>query len=250
MPKKIKALAKKGLLIAINFLLILIFFWISAWGILLGYLGLITILSGIFFWIRKRALFMLFSWVLLFFITLLLFSNSLTTYKKKSAVYLEKINSGKRLNTTEKASIYGLNILMCIAAYPLYPEVSKESLYLMFKSDNNIREFESDFFLNSKKIKSALVNKRTHVSWPLNNYVLGHPESRFALALNSCELKYAESLGFTELSAVVNIKYDKKTVAVLMQKPFRITVEEGLFYYLQEEKWLHPYKAVWKTRIP
>ena len=25
--------------------------------------------------------------------------------------------------------------------------------------------------------------------------------------------------------------------------------EEGLFHYLQREKWLHPYTAIWKTIV-
>jgi len=245
----IKKAVKTGILLLVNFVLILIFLWITTWGILLGYLGLIIILTGVILWMRKRVRLMYFSWGLLFLTILFLFNPSLTKYYSKTNAYIEKIDNGKGLNTTEKISIYGLNIFMCLAAYPLYPEVAKESLYLMFKSEKKIREFESGFFMNSPKIKRAFQNNQTRVDWSASNYVMGHQESRYSLALNPCELTRVESARFTEFSVAVYVNYSNKTEAVLMRTPFKISVEEGLFYYLQEEKWLHPYTAVWKTRV-
>ena len=69
---------------------------------------------------------------------------------------MAKIDSGKDLSFKEKASIYGLNFFMCVIAFPIYPEVAKESFYLMFKTEDGTRVFEDDFFMESQKIRGAI----------------------------------------------------------------------------------------------
>ena len=60
----------------------------------------------------------------------------------------------RELTIKDKIGIYGLNILMGLAAYPIYPEVSKETLYLIFPAPGDkIRVFDGRGFLGSWKIK-------------------------------------------------------------------------------------------------
>ena len=59
----------------------------------------------------------------------------------------------------EKLAIYGLNIIMGVVGYPIYPEVSKETLLLMFPPPKKgIRIFYSDFAKNSRKINNLIEN--------------------------------------------------------------------------------------------
>jgi hypothetical protein len=162
---------------------------------------------------------------------------------------MNKIESGQELNFKEKASIYGLNFFMSVFAFPIYPEVAKESFYLMFKTEDGTRVFEDDFFMGSQKIRDAITQKKSKVAWSGSEYILGNKESRYALALNPCSLKVKKFEDFRGVSVEVPIRYPEKYRAVLLKVPFEIAVEEGLFHYLQEEKWLFPYTAIWKTTV-
>ena len=228
----------------------LVFFgWLTTWGTYLGYLGLVILFFGILFWRLKGIKFLYASLFSLFIFTGILFPQSLNIYTTKTAEYMAKIESGQALSFKEKASIYGLNFFMSVVAFPIYPEVAKESFYLMFKTEDGTRVFEDDFFLGSQKIRDALNNKTSRVAWSGSAYILGNSESRYALALNPCNLAIKGFEDFSEISVEVPVAYPKKYRAVLLKVPFEIAVEEGLFHYLQEEKWLHPYKAIWKTTL-
>ncbi len=228
---------------------LLVFSWLATWETYLGYLGLVILVFGIIFWRLKGVKYLNASLVSLFIFTIALFPQSLNIYTTKSADYLARIESGQKLTFKEKASIYGLNFFMSIVAYPIYPEVAKESFYLMFKTEEATRVFEDDFFLGSERIQKALKNKKSEVAWSGSEYILGAKETRYALALNPCKLRTKEFENFSEISVEVPVCYPKKYRAVLLKVPFEIAVEEGLFHYLQKEKWLFPYKAVWRATV-
>ena len=228
----------------------LVFFgWLAAWGTYLGNLGLVILFFGIIFWRLKGIKFLYASLFSLFIFTGVLFPQSLNRYNQKTDEYMNKIEAGQELNFIEKTSIYGLNFFMSVFAFPIYPEVAKESFYLMFKTEDGTRVFEDDFFMGSQKIRDAITQKKSKVAWSGSEYILGNKESRYALALNPCSLKVKKFEDFSEVSVEVPIRYPEKYRAVLLKVPFEIAVEEGLFHYLQEEKWLHPYTAIWKTTV-
>jgi hypothetical protein len=235
--------------ILISFFSILFFSWLAAWETYLGYLGLVILFFGIVFWNRKGITYFYISLFSLFVFTGVLFPQSLKIYNQKTDEYMNKIESGQELNFKEKASIYGLNFFMSAFAFPIYPEVAKESFYLMFKTEGGTRVFEDDFFMGSQRIRNAITQKKSKVAWSGAEYLLGNKESRYALALNPCRLKVKKFEDYSEVSVEVPIRYPEKYRAVLLKAPFVIAVEEGLFHYLQEEKWLHPYKAIWKTTV-
>lgn len=226
-----------------------LFSWLATWETYLGYLGLVILVFGLAFWRLKGVNYLHTSFFLLFIFTIALFPQSLKIYNQKTADYLAKIESGQELGFKEKASIYGLNFFMSVFAYPIYPEVAKESFYLMFKTEEDTRVFEDDFFIGSEKIQQALTNKKSKVAWSGAEYILGNKESRYALALNPCKLSIKEFEDYNEISVEVPVAYPKKYRAVLLKVPIEIAIEEGLFHYLQKEKWLFPYKAVWKTTL-
>jgi hypothetical protein len=235
--------------VLIWFASLLLFSWLATWETYLGYLGLVILFFGIIFWRLKGVNYLYASLVSLFIFTIALFPQSLNIYTTNSADYMARIESGQELTFKEKASIYGLNFFMSVIAFPIYPEVAKESFYLMFKTEDGIRVFEDDFFMGSERIRLALKNKKSKVTWSGSEYLLGNKESRYALALNPCSLKVKEFEDFNEVSVEVPVTYPKKSRAVLLKVPFEIAVEEGLFHYLQSEKWLHAYNATWKARV-
>lgn len=235
--------------VLISFFSILFFSWLAAWETYLGYLGLLILFFGIIFWRLKGIKFLYASLFSLVIFIGVLFPQSLDIYNQKTDEYMKKIDSGQELSFKEKASIYGLNFFMSVFAFPIYPEVAKESFYLMFKTEDGTRVFEDDFFMGSQKIRDALTKKEFKVTWSGSEYILGNEESRYALALNPCNLRSKEFEDYSEVSVEVPIRYPEKYRAVLLKVPFEIAVEEGLFHYLQEEKWLHPYKAIWKATV-
>lgn len=228
---------------------ILFYAFLSTWSIALGYIGLLFIAGAVIASKFHRKKYEYTFYILLFVMSLVLFNNSLNTYNLKTEEYMDRIEKGQSLNTREKISIYGLNLFMCMAAYPLYPEVSKECFYFMFKTADGKRYFKSDFFLHSTKIRNGFKNKKSKVTWNISDYALGNPEARYALALNPCKIRSIKYADYTEYVAEVDISYPKKTRATLIKYPITLQVEEGLFYYLEQEKWLHPYTAIWKTEV-
>ena len=233
----------------ICFVSLLLFSWLATWETYLGYLGLVILFFGIIFWRLKGIKFLYASLFSLFIFIGVLFPQSLNIYNTKTDEYMAKIESGQELSFKEKASIYGLNFFMSVFAYPIYPEVAKESFYLMFKTEDGTRVFEDDFFMESQKIRDAIKNKNSRVTWRGSEYIMGNKESRYALALNPCNLDIKEFEDFSEISVEVPVAYPEKSRAVLVKAPIEITVEEGLFHYLQKENWFHPYKAIWKTTV-
>ncbi len=239
------------------FILFTIYSWLCTWNIVLGYIGLAIIMIGVILWRKKSVIYLYSSWLILFLLTLFLFIPSLKCYNEKTIDYMNRIGKGENLTFKEKFSIYGLNVLMSIAAYPIYPEVSKESFYLLFNTESGERTFESDFFMKSQEIKKGFheikksynYKKNYTIKWSSSKYSMGNSESRYALALNPCNLHYTETNTYKEYTVSVKVKYPEKTSAVLLKQPFKLVVEEGLFNYLQKENWLHPYTAIWKTKI-
>ncbi|MFM7747914.1 MAG: hypothetical protein ACKO7X_08340, partial [Bacteroidota bacterium] len=84
--------------------------------------------------------------------------------------------------------------------------------------------------------------------WNKENYKLFKPESRYALALNPCEVYPPLKNGYsTEYKISVKVSYPYSSEIDLGNKFVQLHVQEGLFHYLQQEGWLHPYKAIWKV---
>ena len=168
----------------------------------------------------------------------------------------------------DKLGIYGLNIVMAASAYPVYPEISRQTLLMIFpRPDNQLRVFESDFALQSKKIRLILssfirsldkrgqtdtVSLEQRVHWDARDYRFGHAESRYALALNPSNMTLTATRQQTKWLISVSLKvlcdYPQNSRVTLIEEP-ELAIEEGLFWVLQQEGWLHPYTADWRFQI-
>ena len=157
-------------------------------------------------------------------------------------------------STFNKVEIYTAYILMNVLGYPLYPEISKEAMLMLNPSvrDKEIH-FESNFFLESKVVKEAINNysKPTNLYWHPSNYVIGNPEARVSLTFNGAKLIKEN----TTVKVVVPCSWPKwsnykdKTYTTPLSVFPEIRVQEGLFWVLEQEGWIHPYTAIWKTSI-
>ncbi|MCX6844340.1 MAG: hypothetical protein NTX53_18930, partial [candidate division WOR-3 bacterium] len=163
----------------------------------------------------------------------------------------------------DRVGIYGLNIMMGVVGYPLYPEASKETLLMMLDPGPSARRvFTSGFGLGSRKVRERLgefvdslqpddsASSRSYgpvrIDWSQRDYRLTEPEARYALALNQTVLTArAERRGERWLIDVrheMEVKYPDSALVTLITRP-RLRVEEGLFWVLQNCGWLHPYTA-------
>lgn len=168
----------------------------------------------------------------------------------------------------DKVGIYGLNLAMGAAAMPLYPEVSRETMLLALKPPaDGVRVFTSDFPLGSARVREAVraFGGRTpgapdsldriwekKVAWSLSEYAPGKPEARWALAMNPAQVRIrtlaSEMHSKLHVSVEVRVEYPANCRVVLLGNP-RLAVEEGLFWVLQQDGWLHPYTASWQFTL-
>ena len=149
-----------------------------------------------------------------------------------------------------KVEIYTAYVLMNVLGAPLYPEIAKEaSLMLLPSSEGQVMTFESEFFLESEFIQNKLDNysEPVRLAWPPNSYRLGGSETRIALALNTGTLHVED--GKAKVS--VPCTWPKQSlVNVGLPGLLDIRVQEGLFWVLEQEGWIHPYTAVWEADLP
>lgn len=169
----------------------------------------------------------------------------------------------------DRVGIYGLNIVMGVAGYPLYPEASKETLLMMLEPGPSARRvFDSEFGLGSRKLRERLTefaaglasddtaSSRSfgpvRIEWSKTDYRLTEPEARYALALNQTTLTAkAERRGNRWLIDVrheMEVRYPDSSLVTLVSRP-RLRMEEGLFWVLQNYGWLHPYTAEWRFQV-
>jgi hypothetical protein len=161
----------------------------------------------------------------------------------------------------DRAGIYGLNIVMGLAAYPLYPEAASETMLLTMPAGPFARRvFRSEFGLGSKRLRdrvremaAATAGRDTtlgpaRVVWDASEYRLTEPEARYALALNQTELWVTRRGRLLDVKHEVQVKYPDSALVTLVARP-RLRMEEGLFWVLQNCGWLHPFTAEWRFTV-
>ena len=152
-----------------------------------------------------------------------------------------------------KVEIYTGYLAMMIVGYPLYPEISKEMWYMLFpSSEDKELVFEDDFFLESKIVQRAIRNydgpKR--LTWNPKHYNLGQSEARVALAFNGGWLYKDGNVVAVKMPCAwpqySNYRdHSEKTPLIAWPE---VSVQEGLFWVLEEERWIYPYTAVWLAK--
>jgi hypothetical protein len=157
-------------------------------------------------------------------------------------------------STFNKVEIYTAYILMNVLGYPLYPEISKEAMLMLNPNVRNKEiHFETDFFLESKVVKEAINNytKPTRLVWHPNSYVIGSPEARVSLTFNSGTLSIKDNIVSVSVPCTwpMHSDYRDHSYTTPLSVFPEIRVQEGLFWVLEKEGWIHPYTAIWKTSI-
>jgi hypothetical protein len=157
-----------------------------------------------------------------------------------------------------KVEIYALGIVMSAVAYPIYPEVAKEHMMMYSPFEENPRIINDDFFLPSAVVQDAIkkskyLKRPYRLAWPASAYRLSfnskaYQEARIALALNGGYLRVEDN----KVIVRIKIAYPKKSYAPLIPIPGigTIGVEEGLYWVLQKEGWLHEGYVEWVTALP
>ena len=189
--------------------------------------------------------------------------------QNRAAVLRQRLNQGGSgsLGVLDKVSIYGANLAMAAgAAATGMPEVAMETALLCWPGPKQ-RVFNSDFAMKSLKVRQAIYRfatklkpnpsarasnqtHRTRIAW--KGYF--HDSPRVALALNPflLEVKAAWQEGRWRLacSGKILIKYPRRSwtkLLVVRGQPFYF--EEGLFWALQQQGWMFPYKANWRWNL-
>lgn len=178
-------------------------------------------------------------------------------------------NDMSAFTVQDRLGIYGLNIVMGVVGYPLYPEAAKETLLMMLDPGPLARRvFHSDFGLGSYKVRAPLrdfaarlqqgdsTSSRSHgpvrVEWTRSDYRLTEPEARYALALNQTRLtaraERRSERWLIDVRHEMEVKYPESVYVTLVGRP-RLRVEEGLFWVLQNYGWLHPYTAEYRFTV-
>ncbi len=160
----------------------------------------------------------------------------------------------KEFSWFNKVEIYTGYLAMIVVGYPLYPEISLEMLYTLFpSSEGKELVFEDDFFKDSLIIKKAIANYSgpKRVTWHPSNYHLGESEARVALTFNGGTLRIEDNQVIVEVPCAwpqYSNYRDHSEKTPLVRWP-EISVQEGLFWVLEKERWIYPYVAVWKMDL-
>ena len=167
--------------------------------------------------------------------------------------------SERSMNTNEfswfnKVEIYTGYLAMMIAGYPLYPEISTEMWYMLFPSSEDKEIiFEDDFFMDSVVVKNAIANytKPKRITWNPKHYNLGESEARVALTFNGGTLFIEGDQVLVKVPCAwpqYSNYRDHSEKTPLVRWP-EISVQEGLFWVLEEERWIYPHVATWTTKL-
>ena len=174
-------------------------------------------------------------------IIVLVFANGCYYVFRGQERSMAKLEQGRELNLYECCSIYTMHMAVWMFGWPISPEAASEAYYMHFKDDNDIRWSSNTDFLNSKVIASNpnfKEKKPFKVSWPIDLMQIPKDELKYALAYNTSNTQVL----FTQNGNPI-LEYTVEYQDIKYNFG-HISIYTGLFKYLQEIGWLHPYKMV------
>ena len=174
-------------------------------------------------------------------------------------------------STSDKVAVYGLNIVMAGGGYVAgFPEVATETL-LLTVPNNGEMTLNSDFAMRSPKVRRALVsmsrgldslppsvkeaNLGTKTIYWASDKDIWTDSVRVGLATNPLKINVkARRVGNTwalDCVGQVSVKYPRggKVVLIPNIKGKDLVMSEGLYWVLQENGWLFPYKMNWAWSV-
>jgi len=207
----------------------------------------------IIYWLhrsKRQAVKFLLLGLFLFFI---LSPFNLKQYNRRAENLQNRISQNGELSTKEKLGVYGCLLMITVFDIIPFPEAAVENFYLLFPSKDGQRTFRSNTVLGAPSImKAAKAGQNGRIAWNRWNFVY-NKDFRYAIALDPCTIRTVEKEGYKEVRLSTDFGYRENFVTVhantFLRGMFTFRVDEGLFYYLQKEGWLHPYHAVWIAHL-
>jgi len=234
-------------LVLISIFAVPFIFWNFTFGFAAAWFLLFVFAGGWYYYIKKRKLKIIPLTLLVGFTGYIAFLP-LTTRQlnNKQKEYYAKIKSGKELDTLEMWNLYGLHVTIIFAGAPVSPQASYEMIFMHFPDKDKKRIHYGDFFLQSEKLQKAMAKSdKGHLAWKPKDYNLTNPEHKVALALNPLDYEIRRYDDRIEYYMTVPMHWHYG-VDVLTTWPVRLEVNESLFRYLEERKWLHMHWATWR----
>jgi len=178
---------------------------------------------------------------------------NLKQYNRRAEALQNRINRKGELNTKEKLGVYGCLLMMTVFEIIPFPEAATQNYYLLFPSEDAQRFFHDQSILKSPSIQRAVKLKRKgYIQWNRWNFIR-NKDFRYAMAFDPCTVTTAEKDGIQEVLLTTDVGYRENYVTThasnFLRGFFTFRVDEGLFFYLQQKGWLHPYKAIWVAKI-
>lgn len=242
------------LFIIICTIFIFLFLWTFCYSLHAFYLFLVTLIFATISFFRKKNRKFITITLLLGIILFIIFTPyNLKQYNKNAAAFQDKINQGYHLQFKEKCAIYGTLLIITVGDIIPFPEASIQNFYLLFPKENKTRIFYSDDFLQAPDIKKMMHLKgKNSVAWDKWGERF-NGNFRFAAAFDPCTLEITEEGNHKKAVLITNFNYRKNYTTLnanhILGGMFAFRIDEGLFWYLQHEGWLHPYNAVWIARF-
>lgn len=242
----------------LSIFLIIIYSFLIAWtycySLYVGYLLAAAFVASIIIFTinksKKQSIKFLLLGGLLFVILLPL---NLRQYNNHAETLQKRINNNQELNTKERLGIYGCLIMVTVFDIIPFPEVATENFYLFFPDQDHKRVFHSQTFLTSPSVLREVKRKTLgYVTWNKWSSVFD-PDFRYALAFDPCLINTVTVDNHLLVTLTKEFAYRSNHTTIhangFMRGWFAFRIDEGLFYYLQEKGWLHPYTAIWKAEI-
>jgi hypothetical protein len=178
---------------------------------------------------------------------------NITQFNRNSEKLQKMVNEKKELSTKAKLGIYGCVIMITVIDIIPFPEAGKENFYLFFPCEEKKRVFHSNSILESPSIMQAVKNKETgFIAW--NRWdMVGNKDFRYSLAFDPCTVTAIKKNEHKEVTVTTFFSYRENYPTIhashFLRGIFAFRVDEGLFYYLQQQGWLYPYTAIWIAEL-
>lgn len=163
-------------------------------------------------------------WVIIV-IAVLLFNLVLYIFIGQNAS-MKKLAVNKDLSLYERVSIYQMHISMWSVGWIIAPEAAMEARLMHKRHTEPVIIYSSFPSLAKPEL------------WKNGVYNYKDPQFKYALALNTDDLKFERSRDYTKCS--LTIKYTENVHSVC-----GIPIHTALFKYLQDINWLHPYRIIY-----
>ena len=228
--------------------------WTFCYSLHVFYFFIITlILASIAFFKGKSRRFVTIT--LLAGLAIFAFSTpyNLRQYNRNAAAFQAQINSGYHLRFKEKCAIYGTLLIITVGDIIPFPEASIQNFYLLFPKKSKTRIFYDDDYLSAPDIQAMLNRKgKNEVAW--NKWgERFNGNFRFAAAFDPSTLEITDEGDQKKATLVTYFHYRKNYTTHnanhFLYGLFAFRIDEGLFWYLQHEGWLHPYTSVWIAKF-